>query len=100
MLNLEGFQVRNALLNNIFWERGYLFSLGVWKWTNLRKEGLLKDDFVTPGDGWVRHWDDVTQTPWLFNAATQNYITYDDPQSLNIKVQHALCEDLAGVMVW
>ncbi|EIE85542.1 hypothetical protein RO3G_10252 [Rhizopus delemar RA 99-880] len=71
---------------------------GIWKWTNLRKEGILKDDFITPGEGWVRHWDDVTQTPWLFNPTTQHYITYDDPQSLNIKVQHALCEDLAGVM--
>ncbi|RCI04615.1 hypothetical protein CU098_002201, partial [Rhizopus stolonifer] len=73
---------------------------GIWKWTNLRKEGLLGDDFITPGQGWTRHWDNVSQTPWLFNPTTQNYITYDDPQSLDIKVQHALCEDLAGVMVW
>lgn len=73
---------------------------GIWKWTNLRKEGLLKDDFVTPGEGWQRHWDQVSQTPWLFNPTTKNFISYDDPQSLNIKVEHALCEDLAGVMVW
>ncbi|KAI9261073.1 glycoside hydrolase [Sporodiniella umbellata] len=71
---------------------------GVWKWTNLRKEGLLMDDFVTPGKGWIRNWDDVSKTPWLFNPSTQNYITYDDPQSLDIKVKHALCEDLGGVM--
>lgn len=73
---------------------------GIWKWSNLRKEGLLKDDFITPGEGWQRHWDDVSQTPWLFNSETKNFISYDDPQSLNIKVEHALCEDLAGVMVW
>ncbi|CAO3687683.1 hypothetical protein G6F70_001222 [Rhizopus microsporus] len=73
---------------------------GIWKWTNLRKEGLIKDDFVSTGAGWTRHWDDVSQTPWLFNPSSQIYITYDDPQSLSIKVQHAMCEDLAGVMVW
>lgn len=73
---------------------------GIWKWTNLRKEGLLKDDFVTPGEGWQRNWDEVSQTPWLFNPETKNFISYDDPKSLNIKVEHALCEDLAGVMVW
>ncbi|OAD09139.1 glycoside hydrolase family 18 protein, partial [Mucor lusitanicus CBS 277.49] len=73
---------------------------GIWKWTNLRKEGLLQDDMVTPGKGWERNWDQVSQTPWLFNPDTKHFISYDDPESLNIKVEHALCEDLAGVMVW
>lgn len=73
---------------------------GIWKWTNLRKEGLLQNDFVTPGPGWERHWDKVSQTPWLFNPITKNFISYDDPQSLKVKIDHALCEDLAGVMVW
>ncbi|CEP15061.1 hypothetical protein [Parasitella parasitica] len=73
---------------------------GVWKWTNLRKEGLLQDDMITPGKGWERNWDSVSQTPWLFNPETKHFISYDDPQSLSIKVQHAVCEDLAGVMVW
>lgn len=77
-----------------------LFLLGIWKWSNLRKEGLLKDDTLTAGEGWQRYWDEVTQTPWLFNPATKHFISYDDPQSLKIKVEHALCEDLAGVMVW
>ncbi|GAN08582.1 chitinase [Mucor ambiguus] len=73
---------------------------GIWKWTNLRKEGLLQDDMVTPGKGWERNWDQVSQTPWLFNPETKHFISYDDPESLNIKVEHAICEDLAGVMVW
>ena len=73
---------------------------GVWKWTNLRKEGLLQDDMITPGNGWERNWDPVSQTPWLFNSETKHFISYDDPESLSIKVDHAVCEDLAGVMVW
>ncbi|KAI8049148.1 glycosyl hydrolases family 18-domain-containing protein [Gilbertella persicaria] len=73
---------------------------GIWKWTNFRKQGLLKDDLVTPGEGWHRQWDNTTQTPWLFNPSTKHYISYDDPQSLILKVEHAVCENLAGVMVW
>ncbi|KAI9254377.1 glycoside hydrolase [Helicostylum pulchrum] len=73
---------------------------GIWKWTNLRKEGLIQDDMTSAGPGWQRNWDETSQTPWLYNPETKNFISYDDPQSLNVKIDHALCEDLAGVMVW
>ncbi|KAI9488066.1 glycosyl hydrolases family 18-domain-containing protein [Zychaea mexicana] len=73
---------------------------GVWKWRNLRSEGVILDDLKSPGEGWQRYWDDVSKTPWLFNAQNNIYISYDDPQSIQIKVDHALCEDIAGVMVW
>ncbi|KAI8974339.1 glycoside hydrolase, partial [Pilobolus umbonatus] len=73
---------------------------GVWKWSNLRREGLIQDDFVTPGKGWNRYWDELSQTPWLFNPSTKDFISYDDPHSLEVKVNHALCENLAGVMIW
>ncbi|KAI9487823.1 MAG: glycoside hydrolase [Benjaminiella poitrasii] len=91
--------------DDIYWNDPYCTKepgglSGIWKWTNIRKQGLLKSDMITPGKGWQRNWDKTTQTPWLFNPATKVFISYDDPQSLNIKIQHALCEDLAGVMVW
>ncbi|KAG0172613.1 hypothetical protein DFQ28_010185 [Apophysomyces sp. BC1034] len=73
---------------------------GVWKWTNLRSEGVLHDDWVTTNANWQRHWDNVSQTPWLYNKQTSTFVSYDDPFSLDIKVRHALCEGLAGVMVW
>ncbi|KAI8068310.1 glycoside hydrolase [Gongronella butleri] len=73
---------------------------GVWKWANLRSEGLVLDNKVTAGKGWVRYWDDKSKTPWLFNPQTKVYISYDDPISLAYKVKYAMCEDLAGVMVW
>ncbi|KAI9310467.1 glycoside hydrolase [Dichotomocladium elegans] len=73
---------------------------GIWKWRNLRSEGLLANDWKTPGHGWHRYWDEVSKTPWLFHPQSKVYISYDDPQSINIKVDHALCEDIGGVMVW
>ncbi|KAJ2024472.1 hypothetical protein IWW57_003718, partial [Coemansia sp. S610] len=45
-------------------------------------------------------WDDVSQTPWLFNPSTKQFISYDDPQSLQVKVNYAASRGLAGAMVW
>ncbi|ORY96657.1 glycosyl hydrolases family 18-domain-containing protein [Syncephalastrum racemosum] len=73
---------------------------GVWKWTNLRSEGVLLDDYTKAGSGWERHWDDVTKTPYLINTETNVLVSYDDPASLATKVDYALCEDIGGLMVW
>ncbi|ORX51584.1 glycoside hydrolase, partial [Hesseltinella vesiculosa] len=73
---------------------------GIWKWSNLRSEGLIQPDLVTPGNGWQRFWDDRSKTPWLFNSQSKIFISYDDPVSLGHKVNYALCEGLGGVMAW
>ncbi|RKP39621.1 glycoside hydrolase superfamily [Dimargaris cristalligena] len=76
----------------------YTYS-SVWQWRNLRSQGAL----VSPnqaGAGWVRHWDQQTQTPWLFRAADNTFVSYDDPQSLNIKTNYVRKQNLGGVMLW
>ncbi|KAI7830163.1 glycoside hydrolase superfamily [Kickxella alabastrina] len=72
---------------------------GVWKYRNLRSEGVLDsvDSAVSP---WVRHFDPETITPWLFNRETMDFISYDDTLSISAKTQHAMDKGLAGVMVW
>ncbi|KAI7869672.1 glycoside hydrolase [Spinellus fusiger] len=72
---------------------------GIWKWKNIRSEGLVNND-LSAGKNWIKYWDDVSKTPWLFNPSTRTYISYDDPHSLEIKVQHTVCEGLGGVMIW
>jgi len=72
---------------------------GLYKWTNLRAQGVLTAP-DTAGDGWTRNWDDDSQTPWLYNDATKTLVTYDDTQSLKQKVNYALGKGLAGVMLW
>ncbi|KAJ1886944.1 hypothetical protein LPJ66_009377, partial [Kickxella alabastrina] len=39
-------------------------------------------------------------TPWLFNPTTKQFISYDDPQSIKIKVDYAAAKGLGGTMVW
>ncbi len=51
-------------------------------------------------NGYVRHWDARAQAPYLWNAATHTFITYEDPQSLRAKAAFVKAKGLGGVMYW
>lgn len=72
---------------------------GIWKWRNLRSEGVLNST-ASVRKPWVRNWDPVTQTPWLYNPTNKMFISYDDPDSLTAKVNYAKKQRLKGMMVW
>ncbi|KAI8146556.1 glycoside hydrolase superfamily [Fennellomyces sp. T-0311] len=72
---------------------------GVWRYGNLRSQGVLTSP-TTAASPWVRNWDDTTKTPWLFNPTDKTFISYDDPESIAIKVNYAQCQGLAGAMIW
>ncbi|KAJ1954083.1 hypothetical protein GGI12_005874, partial [Dipsacomyces acuminosporus] len=78
---------------------GATYNSGTWQWKHLRDQGVLTSP-TTAAAPWVRQWDPVSQTPWLFNTNSKIFISYDDPQSLKIKVDYAASKGLAGVMVW
>lgn len=59
----------------------------------------LKRDFIDR-NGYVRHWDDTAQAPWLWNPRTHAFITYDDPQSIAAKAAFVKAQHLGGVMFW
>ena len=59
----------------------------------------LKQDFIGK-QGYVRHWDADAQAPWLWNAQTHCFITYDDPQSIAAKAAYVRAEHLGGIMYW
>ena len=50
--------------------------------------------------GWVRYWDDTAKVPYLYNQRSNQFISYDDEESINIKVNYALEKELGGVMIW
>ncbi|KAJ2559050.1 hypothetical protein EV175_000510 [Coemansia sp. RSA 1933] len=78
---------------------GTTANSGTWQWKNLRGQGVLTSP-DTAASPWVRQWDSVSQTPWLFNPSTKQFISYDDPTSLKIKVDYAASKGLAGTMIW
>jgi chitinase len=50
--------------------------------------------------GFVRYWDTHAQAPFLWNAASRTFITYDDPQSIEIKAHYVTDHRLGGMMFW
>jgi chitinase len=51
-------------------------------------------------DGYARHWDAEAQAPWLWNARTHSFISYDDPQSIAAKAAYVKARHLGGIMYW
>ncbi|KAG0266034.1 hypothetical protein BG011_003472 [Mortierella polycephala] len=72
---------------------------GVWKFKNLREQGVV-DEQGNARAPWVRTFDQESHTPWLFNPETRQFISYDDRESLQLKVDYVKRKHLGGVMLW
>ena len=59
----------------------------------------LKQDYINK-QGYVRYWDAAAQAPWLWNAQTRHFISYDDPQSIAAKAAYVKAQHLGGIMYW
>lgn len=59
----------------------------------------LVADFIDR-NGYARHWDAAAQVPYLWNAQTRVFVSYDDPQSLKLKAEFVKARGLGGMMYW
>ncbi|MGE5123664.1 MAG: glycosyl hydrolase family 18 protein [Acidobacteriaceae bacterium] len=57
----------------------------------------LQQDYLP---SWQSFWSDEAQVPWLYDPASQIFISYDDARSLEAKAGYARDQGLAGVMIW
>ena len=71
---------------------------GSWENGSLDYKDIAANYVTNPN--YTRYWDDTAKVPWLYNATTKAWITYDDPQSMLIKGQYIASNHLAGVMFW
>jgi chitinase len=51
-------------------------------------------------NGYTSYWNDEAKVPWIYNPNTQKMISYDNPQSMEIKVNYIKSMDLGGTMFW
>ena len=51
-------------------------------------------------NGYQYFWDDIAKVPYLYNATKKEFISYDDPTSIQNKARYALDKGLGGVMFW
>jgi chitinase len=50
--------------------------------------------------GYVRYWDAAASAPYLYNAQTHIFVSYEDPESIAAKGHYVLQNKLAGIMFW
>ena len=47
---------------------------------------------------WTRYWDDEQEVPYA--VKNNQWVGYDDLESVNIKLHYILANDLGGAMIW
>jgi len=66
---------------------------GTYPWPQLKAEFINRN-------GYIRYWDAAAQAPYLWNATTHRFISYDDPQSIAAKAAYVKAQHLGGIMYW
>ncbi len=93
---------RNKLVLGIPFYSVQFNSTGLYQTlTNtLTSNPYYQDVFNDLGLGWTYHWDAISQEPFLTNTSQTEFITYEDTNSVKLKVQYAFRQQLGGVMIW
>jgi chitinase len=70
----------------------------------LADRGYLARDgegrYTVAGSGFVRHWNAAARVPYLYEASSGVFITYDDEASVREKVELVRAYGLRGAMFW
>lgn len=67
------------------------WEAGVFDWSDLDQNYLPRME---------RHWSDEAKVPWLYDATSGVFISYDDAESLSWKAAFVRDRGLRGGMVW
>ncbi len=54
----------------------------------------------TEENGFIRYWDKNAKAPWLWNADSGIFISYEDTTSIEYKIDWLKSKGLGGVMFW
>ena len=55
---------------------------------------------LSKNSDYSRHWDEKAGAPYLFSKKDSTWITYEDPESLSLKMNYVKEKGLAGAMFW
>ena len=51
-------------------------------------------------NGFEQHWDETAKAPYLYHVADSIFVSYDSPESVALKTEYAIEQDLGGIMFW
>jgi chitinase len=69
-----------------------------WDVDGVEFRALMSRDL--DGEGYARFWHDNARVPWLYNAGSQIWISFDDPKSIGLKADYARVRGLRGIIAW
>ncbi|WP_342315673.1 glycoside hydrolase family 18 protein [Lysobacter sp. FW306-1B-D06B] len=87
----RGFRVKDADNDGLY--RPYTEPYAAGDWREIRAKLL-------DNPKWKRHWHPVAQTPYLFNADERVFVSYENPESIDLRSQLAKEHGLRGVFMW
>jgi chitinase len=67
------------------------FDQGTISWTEI-------NEFLKPGSGYKRYWDDIAQAPYIYNGDI--WISYTNAEQIKILANFVKENKLGGVFVW
>jgi chitinase len=92
---------------------GTAFYARVWENVSADNNGLYQtgkfktsvpykmfSERLSADSGFVRHWDETAQAPYMYNAEKKLFATFDDEQSIATKTKYAKEHRLGGLMFW
>ena len=69
--------------------------------TNSNVSNLFYQNIVDSlAKGWTYNWDSTSAVPWMENPAKTQFITFEDTNSIKLKVEYAVRQKLGGMMIW
>jgi chitinase len=74
-----------------------LYQAGKFKQTFNYKEFA---DSLSTARGFVTYWDDVAQAPYAYSARRQEFASFDNKKSIQLKTRYARAKRLGGIMFW
>ena len=57
-------------------------------------------DTLTDANGFKEYWDTAAQAPYAFNIERKLFATYDNVESIKLKTEYVIKNNLNGVMFW
>lgn len=93
---------------------GIPFYGRIWKGVEKKNDQVLFNNAETVGmgidykdfcqninnNGFIRYWDDDAKAPYLWNQEEKVFISYEDCESIALKIDYLKKRGLAGVMFW
>ena len=90
-LGQSGSEATSPTLGETEFPYNSLFSSGVLAYSNGVYSGA---------GGYTRFWHPTAKVPYLYSVSAQKFITYDDAQSMAVKMDFANQQALGGAMFW